>query len=99
MAAVVTNVLVPYSDLMEIKRKSDERDMMTSILTTEFKDAECQLLALKAISGLIPKEEPEPEIPSEDPTETPDDGNDVDPTDPSDSTPDDTNPSDATDAP
>lgn len=64
----VRNILVPYEDLMELKTKASERDMLVNIMEKDFHDEECRMMALRAVLDL-PEPEPEvPEVPDE-PTE------------------------------
>lgn len=72
-------VFVPYSDVMELKKAADDLDAVKRILMAEFPDDTCQVVALKAILGIVDEVE-EPEEPT-DPSDPSDPGS-TDPTDP-----------------
>lgn len=76
-----TNIFIEYTELSRLQTDSANLASVMAILDTEFPDDTCQLLAIKSILGMIPKEEEEPEEP-----ENPDDSNTEpdDTTDPSD---------------
>lgn len=57
-----TKILVPYDEYTSIVKESSELNSIKSILNTEFPDDTCQLLAVKAILGMIVEE---PEVPIE----------------------------------
>lgn len=77
-------VFVPYTDVMELKKAADNLENVKAILTTEFPDDTCQVIALKAILGIVDEVE-EPDDPVDpgigEPTD-PSDPVDPDPTDP-----------------
>lgn len=65
----MSSILVPYEDF---KRLSDEAATLrnvTSVMTTEFPDDGCQLLAVKSLLGIKTEEESEIEEPEVDPEE------------------------------
>lgn len=76
-----TKILVPYEEFAQKAKDSADLNSIKSILNTEFPDDTCQVLAIKAILGMIEEEEPvipdepivepEPEDP-DDSTTTPD---------------------------
>lgn len=43
---------IPYEDYKALVEDSADKANVISILNTEFKDAECQLIAVKAILGI-----------------------------------------------
>lgn len=85
------NIYIPYADYAQMTEDSAKLKAITSILTTEFPDDTCQLIAIKSVLGLPVTEEEEPTDPTDpvDPPTTdpidPDPGtdpSDPDPTDP-----------------
>lgn len=63
---------VPYEDYKKLVEDAADKENVVALLNTEFKDAECQLLAIKAVLGMEIKEE-EPTDPTDpsDPGTTP----------------------------
>lgn len=51
---------IPYEDYKALVEDAADKANVIAILNTEFKDAECQLIAVKAILGIEEKEEPTP---------------------------------------
>lgn len=56
-----TNIFITYDELSRLQKDSANLTSVMAILNTEFPDDTCQLIAIKSILGMIPKEE-EPEI-------------------------------------
>lgn len=49
---------IPYEDYKILVEDSADKANVIAILNAKFKDAECQLTAIKAILGIVEKEEP-----------------------------------------
>lgn len=49
---------IPYEDYSKLVADAADKANIISILNAEFKDADCQLIAIKAILGVEDKEEP-----------------------------------------
>ena len=78
----MTNVMVAYDDLMKLQKDSADKAAVISLLNQEFPDDTCQLIAIKAILGIVENEEE-----NTDPV-------DPEPSDPGTGDPDTTDPSD-----
>lgn len=66
-------VSVPYEDYQALARDAADKAAVILLLNTKFPDDTCQLIAIKALLGIIDKEDDAPDTPA-DP---------VDPSDPS----------------
>lgn len=54
---------IPYEDYKTLVADAADKANVIAVLNTEFKDAECQLVAIKAILGIEEKEETDPIVP------------------------------------
>lgn len=52
-----TKILVAYDEFAQKVKDSADLESVKAIITTEFPDAECQVLAIKAVLGIVDKEE------------------------------------------
>ena len=63
------NISVPYDDFVELGKDSAQKKAIVDIINTDFPDDTCQLVAIKAVLGIVEKEEPtDPVDPPSDPT-------------------------------
>lgn len=81
-----TNIFIEYAELSRLQKDSANLASVMAILDTEFPDDTCQLLAIKSILGMIPKEEEpeEPDVPDtpDEPSDPSDTDDTTDPVDP-----------------
>lgn len=61
------NTTIPYEDYKKLVADASVKDTIISLINTKFKDAECQLTAIKAVLGIIEEEETPVEEPNENP--------------------------------
>lgn len=62
------NVTIPYEDFVKMGADAADKEAVIGLINAKFPDAECQVLAIKAVLGLIEEEEepePEPESPED----------------------------------
>ena len=55
----------PVTQVGRAEINNANRANIIAILNTKFKDADCQLIAIKAILGVEDNEEPEPTVPTD----------------------------------
>lgn len=67
MASLITTV--PYDDYNILVKDSEDKANVIELLNAEFPDAECQVLAIKAVLGMLKKDEEVEDEPIEEPTE------------------------------
>ena len=60
-----TKILVPYDEYTAMVKDSADLASIAELLLTDFPDNTSQILAIKAVLGMVPEKEPIPEKPVE----------------------------------
>lgn len=79
MTNILQTVVIPYEDCMKMRKDSADLEAVKSIITAEFPDDTCQIIAIKAILGIVEEED---DTQGTDPSDPSDPSGTTDPIDP-----------------